>query len=116
MNKLEFRKLIREEIRKVMKEAKYKPGFKGVDVNDYIIVVVDGPYMSVEDVTKAIKTKYRKAADILRDKDFMFDLEDTDPYDVDGFYLVKSAPTGKSDPVYGGSGYSIANGEDIMPL
>jgi hypothetical protein len=102
----QFRKLIREEVRKVLKEAKYSPGFKGVDINGYSLTIVAGPFMSFEDLAKAIKTKFAKAADILKDKDFAFELQDTDPNDVDGFYLVKGSG-------YGGSGYSVVNGEDI---
>ncbi len=108
----EFRKLIREEVRKVIKEEKFKPGFRGVDRNDYLLTVVDGPYMSVVDFSSAIKTKYKNAIDILRDRDLMDELNDTNASEVGGFYLVKSRGTG-NDPKYGGTGYSIINGEDI---
>ena len=102
----EFRKLIREEVRRAMKEGKIKPGFKGVDMNDYPLTVVAGPFMSLADLMKTIKTKFAKATDIFKDKDFMDVLRNTDPNEVDGLYLVKG-------PDYGGSGYSVINGEDI---
>lgn len=106
MKTQELRKLIREEIRKVMSEGPIKPGTKGSDQNDYPLVVVAGPFNSLDDLVKAIKTKYPKAKDILADKGFMYELNDTDPADVDGFYLVKGSG-------YGGSGFSVVNGEDV---
>lgn len=106
MKKSEFRQLIREEIKRVVNEGLIKPGAKGYDQNDYPLTVVAGPFNSLNDLVKAIKTKYPKAKDILMDKDFMFELENTDPADVGGFYLV----TGSN---YGGSGFSIVNGEDV---
>lgn len=105
MKKSEFRKLIREEIRKVLKEN-IQPGTKGYDQNDYPLMVVAGPFNSLNDLVKAIKTKYPKAKDILSDIDLMYDLRDADPADVNGFYLVKGSD-------YGGSGFSVVNGEDI---
>ena len=102
----EFRKLIREEVRKALKENNLKPGFKGHDANDYPLTIVAGPFNSVGELTQALKTKYSKAADILRDKDLMADLKYQDASEVDGFFLVQG-------PNYGGSGYSVAYGEDI---
>ena len=106
MKASEFRKLIREEVRRALKEAKLSPGFKGVDINDYPLTIVAGPFMSLEELMKTIKTKFAKAADILKDRDFVDELRNTDPNEVDGLYLVKGAD-------YGGSGYSVVNGEDI---
>ena len=62
--------------------------------------------MSLEELMKTIKTKFAKAADILKDRDFVDELRNTNPNEVDGLYLVKGAD-------YGGSGYSVVNGEEI---
>lgn len=102
----QFKRLIREEVRKVLKESTLKPGFKGHDANDYPLTIVAGPFNSVEELTQALKTKYSKATDILRDKDLMADLKYQDASEVQGFFLVQG-------PDYGGSGYSVAYGEDI---
>jgi len=106
MKASEFKKLIREEVRKALKENNLKPGFKGHDANDYPLTIVAGPFNSVEELTQALKTKYSKAADILRDKDLMADLKYEDASDVEGFFLVQG-------PDYGGSGFSVVYGEDI---
>jgi hypothetical protein len=109
----EFRKLIREEVRKVIKEVQtgrktlLKPGTKGEDINMYPLTVVAGPFNSLDKVKAEIKSKYPKAMDIFKDPDFVYELEDTDPTDVGGFYLVKG-------PDYGGSRFTIVNGEDIV--
>jgi hypothetical protein len=106
MKKSELRNLIREEIKRVLKENNLKPGFKGYDMNDYALTVVAGPFMSTKDLGNIIKTKFSKANDILRDKNLMDELNDTNATEVGGFYLVQG-------PDYGGSGYSVVNGEDI---
>jgi len=106
MKASEFKKLIREEVRRALKEAKLSPGFKGVDINDYPLTIVAGPFMSLGELMSTIKTKFAKAADILKDSDFVDELKNTNPNEVGGFFLVKG-------PDYGGSGYSVVNGEDI---
>ncbi len=83
-----------------------KPGTRGEDINMYPLTVVAGPFNSLNKVKAEIKSKYPKAMDIFKDPDFVYELEDTDPTDVEGFYLVKG-------PDYGGSGFTVVNGEDI---
>ena len=113
MKILEFRKLIREEVRKVVREVQtgkntpLKPGAKGSDINDYPLTVVAGPFNSLDKIKVEIRSKYPKAMDIFKNPDFVYELEETDPTDVGGFYLVKG-------PDYGGSQFSIVNGEDII--
>jgi hypothetical protein len=83
-----------------------KPGTKGEDINMYPLTVVAGPFDSLEAVQGEIKSKYPKAMDIFKYPDLVGDLKRTKAKDVEGFYLVKG-------PDYGGSGFTIVNGEDI---
>jgi len=83
-----------------------KPGTKGEDINMYPLTVVAGPFDSLDMIKTVIKSKYPKAMDIFGDPDFADELKNTRAKDVEGFYLVKG-------PDYGGSGFTIVNGEDI---
>jgi len=110
----EFRKLIREEVRKVIREVqtgkntKLQPGTKGSDINDYPLTVVAGPFDSVNAVKAIIRSKYPKAMDVFQNIDLIDELNDTNASDVGGFYLVKG-------PDYDDSGFTLVNGEDIVP-
>ena len=86
--------------------AAIKPGTRGEDINMYPLTVVAGPFDSFNAIKKAIEIKYPKAVDILQDEDFVSELENTNVKDVEGLYLVKG-------PDYGGSGFTVVNGEDI---
>jgi hypothetical protein len=88
--------------------AAIKPGTRGEDINTYPLTVVAGPFDSFNAIRAAIKTKYPKAMDILQDQDFVTSLQDIEVKDVEGLYIVKG-------PDYGGSGFTIVNGEDITP-
>ena len=84
----EFRKLIREEVGKVIKEVqtgkntKLRPGAKGEDINMYPLTVVAGPFDSVNAVKAAIRSKYPKAMDVFQNTDLIDELNDTNASDV----------------------------------
>jgi hypothetical protein len=113
MKLTQFRKLIREEVRKVVKEVqtgkntKLRPGAKGEDINMYPLTVVAGPFDSVNAVKAIIRSKYPKAMDVFQNTDLIDELNDTNASDVGGFYLVKG-------PDYDASGFTLVNGEDIV--
>ena len=87
--------------------AAIKPGTRGEDINMYPLTVVAGPFDSVNAVKAIIRSKYLKAMDVFQNTDLIDELNDTNASDVGGFYLVKG-------PDYGGSRFSIVNGEDIV--
>lgn len=91
----------------LMPKANLQIGAKGVDTNDFPLTITAGPFDSVKAIEAAIKTKFSKAMDIFRNKDLVAELNKTKASDVGGFYLVKG-------PEYGGSGYTVVNGEDIL--
>jgi len=83
-------------------------GTKGEDINMYPLTVVAGPFNSIQAITSEIKSKYPKAMDIMQNTDLIDELKSTSAVDVSGFYLVRG-------PDYDGSGFTIVNGEDIVP-
>lgn len=113
MKLTQFRKLIREEVRRVVKEfqtgrnQKLRPGAEGEDINMYPLTVVAGPFDSVNAVKAAIRSKYPKAMDVFQNTDLIDDLNNTNATNVGGFYLVKGSD-------YGASGFTLVNGEDIV--
>ena len=84
-----------------------KPGANGEDSNMYPLTVVAGPFATVNAVKAVIGLEYPEAMDVFENTYLIDELNDTDAFEVDGFYLVKG-------PDYEDSGYTIVNGEDIF--